>query len=95
MRGLIALVVWAICGNSHYELGGNRISWYFSQLLRLEDNDLRSYDGFDFTEVLYICDKIYDELFEQSPEDIQRFKELLPSIKEYVAARHPLYENLC
>lgn len=57
----------------------------------MNDNDLKSFEGFDFTEVLYICDKIYDELFDQLPEDIARFKELLPSIKEYVVARLPLY----
>ena len=73
--------------NTIYASLADRISWWFSRLLRLEDNDLRVYEGFDFTEVLYICDKIYDELFDQSPEDIKCFKELLPAIKEYVAAR--------
>ncbi|GMK39093.1 hypothetical protein PCCS19_21470 [Paenibacillus sp. CCS19] len=80
--------------NTIYASLADRVSWWFSRLLRLEDNDLRSNEGFDFTEVLYICDKIYDELFDQSPKDIARFKELLPAIKEYVAVRLPLYKRL-
>ncbi|RUS44578.1 nucleotidyltransferase family protein [Cohnella sp. AR92] len=68
------------------------ISWWFSRLLRLEDNDLRSYEGFDFVEVLYVCDQFCYEL-DPDPEDIERLKALLPPIKEYVEARLPLYKK--
>ncbi|KUP22056.1 hypothetical protein [Paenibacillus sp. DMB5] len=78
--------------NTSYACLADRISWWFSRLLRFEDNDLQSHEGFDFTEVLYICNKLYYEVFDQSPEDIIRFKELLPAIKGYVAARFLQYK---
>lgn len=61
--------------------------------IKITGYDLKICEEFDFTEVLYICDKIYDELFDQSPEEIQRFKELLPKIKEYVVTRLLQYEK--
>ncbi|MFC5528357.1 nucleotidyltransferase family protein [Cohnella yongneupensis] len=75
-----------------YKSLADRISWWFSRLLRLEDNDLKVYEGFDFVEVLYICDQFCFEL-DPKLEDIERLKKQLPSIKEYVATRLPLYEK--
>ncbi|MEC0244157.1 nucleotidyltransferase domain-containing protein [Paenibacillus dokdonensis] len=75
-----------------YKSLADRISWWFSRLLRLQDNDLKVYEGFDFVEVLYVCDHFCYEL-EPKPEDIKRLKALLPSIKDYVATRLPLYEK--
>jgi predicted nucleotidyltransferase len=70
----------------------DRISWWFSRLLRLGDNDLKVYEGFDFVEVLYLCDQFCFEL-DPKPEEIERLKKQLPAIKDYVAARLPLYEK--
>jgi hypothetical protein len=61
-------------------------------LLRLDDNDLRTYEGFDFTEVLYVCHEFCNEL-KPAPEDVEQLKKLLPAIKEYVAARLLLFED--
>ncbi|WP_079913046.1 nucleotidyltransferase family protein [Paenibacillus sp. 32352] len=76
---------------SLYRYLAKRISWWFSRLLLLEDNDLRSYEGFDFVEVLYLCDKLEDPLNE-SPKDVARFKQLFLKVRDYVH-RHCPPEN--
>lgn len=65
-----------------------RISWWFSRLLMLDDNDLRSYKGFSFIEVLYLCDKLED-IPNQAEEDVTRFKQLYPLIRNYVQHHCP------
>lgn len=71
-----------------YRYLAKRISWWFSRLLLLSDNDLRDFEGFSFIEVLYLCDKLEDR-YKQSPDDIARFKELFPKVRDYVFDRCP------
>lgn len=92
---------------NHIALLAEKLSWWFSRLLRFQDNDLRTYKGFDFVEVLCICKKLWQrdveveivdgqeiyKLKDYSPDDIQRFKELLPAIKEYVTSRLSSYQG--
>jgi predicted nucleotidyltransferase len=40
-----------------HSLIARQISWWFSRLLRLQDNDLREYDDFYFADVLMYCEK--------------------------------------
>lgn len=77
--------------NALYTSQAEQISFQFSKLLKLGDNDLRTYEGFYFVEVLYICEHLFYSLDEHDPEDINRFKELLPLIKQYVDTRLPTY----
>ncbi|TDG00910.1 nucleotidyltransferase family protein [Paenibacillus piri] len=77
--------------NIVYTALADQISFQFSKLLKLDDNDLRSYEGFSYIEVLNLCDKLFHMLDDQDPQDLARFKDLLPPIKEYVAARVTLY----
>ncbi|RUS44579.1 nucleotidyltransferase family protein [Cohnella sp. AR92] len=65
-----------------------RINWWFRKLLFLKDNDLRSFDGFLFVEVLYLCDKL-EVLENQSEEDVIRFKQLYPKVRDYVHRQCP------
>ncbi|MEC0244156.1 hypothetical protein P4H66_30545 [Paenibacillus dokdonensis] len=90
--------------NAFYASLADGISRWFSKLLRAQDNDLKVYEGFDFTEVLFICDNIervllHDLLKEKDRKRllndyIHRLKGQLPAIKEYVAARHSQFSEL-
>jgi predicted nucleotidyltransferase len=71
-----------------YELLAEKISWWFSRLLRLEDNDLRDNNFFKYIEVLALCEKISaHSLEEYTNEELIRFEELLQNICEYVRLR--------
>lgn len=66
-------------------LFASRLSWWLSRLLRFEDNNLREYEGFDFTEVLYLCDKLSSITDgDYTRRDADRLRELYPKIKEFV-----------
>lgn len=58
-----------------------RINWYFGKLLRLGDNDLKEYEGFDYIEVQFICEQLCYEL-DTETEYVERLKKLLPVIKD-------------
>jgi hypothetical protein len=62
-----------------------KLSWWFSRLLRLQDNDLKEHKSFYYVEFLYLCDKISSITMEDyTGEEMDRFKELVPKVKEYV-----------
>jgi predicted nucleotidyltransferase len=74
--------------DSIYSIVAEKLSWWFSRLLRLSDNDLKEYNGFYYVEVLYLCDKLSGiTLWDYTKEDMERFKELLEEIKKYVQLR--------
>lgn len=66
-----------------YFIIGERISWWFSRLLRLEDNDLKDYEDFNYIEVLYFSEKIIRHFDSITEEEIDRYGELLMKVKEY------------
>jgi len=77
-----------------YDLLASKISWWFSRLLRLKDNDLKDYNGFDFVEVLYLCDKLSAiTMWAYTDADLKRFKELIPKIRDYAQSRLAAYEE--
>jgi succinate dehydrogenase flavin-adding protein (antitoxin of CptAB toxin-antitoxin module) len=73
---------------STFSLLAERLSWWFSRLLRLQDNDLTEYEGFSYIEVLYLCNKISGTtLWSYTDDNVDRFKELLELVRGYVQAR--------
>lgn len=80
------------CAEGYQESGlcllAERLSWWFSRLLRVEDNDLKKYSGFNYIEVLYLCDKLSSiTQWDYTEKDMYHFKGLLKPIREYVQAR--------
>jgi hypothetical protein len=39
--------------------------------------------GSSTSKSLYLCEKLFHALDDQDPQDLARFKELIPAIKEY------------
>jgi len=79
---------------SIYEYLAEQVSWWFSRLLRLQDNDLKEYKGFNYIEILYLCDKLTGmTMWDYTDEDLQKFKELLERVKKYVRLKFYEYEE--
>jgi predicted nucleotidyltransferase len=71
-----------------YMMVAEKLSWWFSRLLRLSDNDLTDYQGFYYIEVLALCEKLNPFMDSNcSDEELNRFKELLIEVRKYAQLR--------
>ncbi|SFM51189.1 Predicted nucleotidyltransferase [Paenibacillus sp. 1_12] len=78
---------WGYVESLYISLAEN-VSYWLSRLLRLNDNDLKEYQGFYYVEVLYFCDKFSPiSNYDYIPMDMIRLKMLLQQIYEYVELR--------
>lgn len=77
-----------------YMIISEKVSWWFSRLLRLTDNDLKDYEGFNYVEVLHLCEKLspfWNE--EYTSRDLERFKTSLKEIRKYVKLKLKEWET--
>lgn len=71
-----------------YMMVAEKLSWWFSRLLRLSDNDLTEYQGFYYVKVLALCEKLSSfKDINCSVKELNRFKEFLIEVRKYAQLR--------